>query len=632
MAKDDAGSHAAAVREDAAGPRPLAALAALGVVFGDLGTSPLYTLQTIVAAAGGHFTPQSALGILSLIFWTLIVTVSVKYCLFVMRADNHGEGGILALMSLVGANALKGRTLVFTAMGLLGAGLIYGDGVITPAISVLSALEGVNVVTSSLKPFIMPLAVVILAALFAAQKFGTGKIGVAFGPIMLVWFLVIAALGVSGIVTAPVVLTAVNPWFGLRFLLHSGPAGPMILGGVFLCITGGEALYADMGHFGRGPIRLSWYGVVLPALLISYAGQTALLLRHGRVQGNPFFELAPHWAIYPLVGLSTIATIIASQSIITGSFSMTRQAMQLGWMPGVHIRQTSDRVYGQIYVPAVNWLMMIATLAITAAFRSSDNLAAAYGAAVSTTMLLTTFLLFSAMRQVWKWPLPLALAVGGLFLVVDVAFFGANLLKVVDGGWLPLTLGALVFCLMATWRTGADAVRARIVHAAMPAPAFQRLMQGVPRVPGTAVFLTRQSEGVSSIITDHVKVMGALQEHVLALTVVFEPRPRVPESERCAVDPICDGLCHVTVRFGFIEVPDLRATLARVKDLSPGVDIDRAIFFGSRDTVKRSSHGSKLPSWQLPIFAFLYRNAVKTFDRFNLPASNVIEVSRELEV
>jgi KUP system potassium uptake protein len=342
MAKDDAGSHAAAVREDAAGPRPLAALAALGVVFGDLGTSPLYTLQTIVGAAGGHFTPQSALGILSLIFWTLIVTVSVKYCLFVMRADNHGEGGILALMSLVGANALKGRTLVFTAMGLLGAGLIYGDGVITPAISVLSALEGVNVLTSSLKPFIMPLAVVILAALFAAQKFGTGKIGVAFGPIMLVWFLVIAALGVSGIVTAPVVLTAVNPWFGLRFLLHSGPAGPMILGGVFLCITGGEALYADMGHFGRGPIRLSWYGVVLPALLISYAGQTALLLRHGRVQGNPFFELAPHWAIYPLVGLSTIATIIASQSIITGSFSMTRQAMQLGWMPGVHHHAADD--------------------------------------------------------------------------------------------------------------------------------------------------------------------------------------------------------------------------------------------------------------------------------------------------
>ncbi|HEY1927400.1 MAG TPA: KUP/HAK/KT family potassium transporter [Caulobacteraceae bacterium] len=632
MAKDEAGSHGAIAREDAAGPRPLAALAALGVVFGDLGTSPLYTLQTVVVAAGGHFTPQSALGILSLIFWTLIVTVSVKYCLFVMRADNRGEGGILALMSLVGANALHGRTFVLTAMGLLGAGLIYGDGVITPAISVLSALEGVNVVTSSLKPFIMPLAVGILALLFAAQKFGTERIGVAFGPIMLLWFIVIAALGVSGIVRDPVVLTAVNPWLGLRFLLHSGSAGPLILGGVFLCITGGEALYADMGHFGRGPIRLSWYGIVLPALLISYAGQTGLLLRLGHVQGNPFFELAPHWAIYPLVLISTVATIIASQAIITGSFSMTRQAMQLGWMPGVHIRQTSDRVYGQIYVPVVNWLMMIATLAITVAFRSSDKLAAAYGAAVSTTMLLTTFLLIAAMRRVWKWPLPLVMVAGGVFLVVDAAFFGANLLKVVDGGWLPLTLGALVFGLMATWRTGLDAVRVRGMRSALSVPEFQRLMQSVPRVPGTAVFLTRQDEGVPSIVSDHVRIVGALQEHVLALTVIFEPRPRVSESARCDVRPLCEGLCHVTVRFGFVEVPDLQATLNRIKDLSPGVDINNAIFFGSRDMVKRRPQGSCIPPWQLPTFGFLFRNAVKTFDRFNLPAANVVEVSREIEI
>ncbi|MBV8683558.1 MAG: KUP/HAK/KT family potassium transporter [Caulobacteraceae bacterium] len=632
MAKDDAGSRAASIRDDAAGPRPIAAIAALGVVFGDLGTSPLYTLQTVVEAAGGHFTQQSALGILSLIFWTLIITVSVKYCLFVMRADNNGEGGILALMSLVGANALQGRTIVLTVMGLLGAGLIYGDGVITPAISVLSALEGVNVVTSSLKPFIMPLAVVILAALFAAQRFGTARIGGAFGPVMLIWFIVIAALGLSGIVSAPVVLTAVNPWLALRFLLHSGAAGPLILGGVFLCITGGEALYADMGHFGRGPIRLSWYGIVLPALLISYAGQTALLLRLGHVQGNPFFQLAPHWMVYPLVVLSTIATIIASQAIITGSFSMTRQAMQLGWLPGVHIRQTSDRVYGQIYVPVVNSLMMIATLAITVAFRSSDRLAGAYGAAVSTTMLLTTFLLFAAMRRVWKWPLPLVLSVGGVFLVVDAAFFGANLLKVVDGGWLPLTLGFLMFGLMATWRTGIDAVRARSVRVAISVSEFQRLMKTTPRVPGTAVFLTRQNEGVPSIVSDHVKFVGALQEHVLALTVIFEPRPRVPEAERFTVVPLCDGLCHVTIRFGFVEVPNVQQTLNRIKDFSPGVDIDNAFFFGTRDMVKRRPQDSRLPAWQLPIFAFLFRNAVKTFDRFSLPATNVIEISREVEV
>jgi KUP system potassium uptake protein len=619
-------------REAGAGPAPLAALGALGVVFGDLGTSPLYTLQTVVSAAGGHFTSASALGILSLIVWTLIITVSIKYCLFVMRADNHGEGGILALMSLVGADSLKGRTMIFTAMGLLGAGLIYGDGVITPAISVLSALEGVNVVTSSLKPYIMPIAVGILAVLFASQRFGTAKIGVAFGPIMIVWFVVIAALGVSGIVRAPVVLTAIDPLEGLNFLLHSGAAGPLILGGVFLCITGGEALYADMGHFGRGPIRLSWYGMVLPALLISYAGQTALLLQEGVVSGNPFFQLAPQWAIYPLVALSTVATIIASQAIITGSFTMTRQAMQLGWLPGVHIRQTSDKVYGQIYVPVVNWMMMIVTLAITAAFRSSDRLAGAYGAAVSTTMLLTTFLLFSAMLKVWKWPLPAALAVAGVFLVVDLAFFAANLLKVLDGGWLPLSLGALMFVLMAIWRAGVDAVRASASHAAVPEEAFKRFMRGVPRTPGTAIFLTRQVDGVPNIITDHVRFVGALQEHVIALTVVFDRQPRVPEAERCKTEPLCEGVCRVTVRFGFVEAPDLTETLSRIKDLGPGINIDRAIFFAARDMAKRRPHGSQLPAWQLPIFTFLFRNAVKVFDRFNLPAPNVLEVGREIEI
>jgi KUP system potassium uptake protein len=631
MAKDENAAGAAA-RQKADSPAPGAALAALGVVFGDLGTSPLYTLQTVVGATGGHFTTASAMGILSLIVWTLIITVSVKYCLFVMRADNHGEGGILALMSLVGADALHGKTLVFTAMGLLGAGLIYGDGVITPAISVLSALEGVNVVTTSLKPYIMPIAVVILAVLFGAQRFGTAKIGVAFGPIMLVWFFVIAALGVAGIISAPKVLLAVNPLYGLTFLLHSGAAGPLILGGVFLCITGGEALYADMGHFGRGPIRLSWYGLVLPALLISYAGQTALLMRGGAGAANPFFALAPHWAIYPLVVLSTVATIIASQAIITGSFSMTRQAMQLGWMPGVHIRQTSDKVYGQIYVPAVNWLMMVATLGVTAAFRSSDRLAGAYGSAVSTTMLLTTFLLVSAMLKVWKWPLVGALTAGGIFLVVDLAFFGANLIKVLDGGWLPLTLGAMVFVLMMTWRAGIDAVRASTQHRAMPIEAFQRLMRGVPRVQGTAIFLTRQVDGVPTIITDHVKVMGALHEHVLALTVIFEQRPRIPEPERCATEPLCDGLCHVTVRFGFVEMPDLKEALNHLGDLAPGVDIDRAVFFTARDVVVRRREGSGLPAWQLPAFSFMFRNAVKVFDRFNLPSASVVEVSHELEV
>jgi KUP system potassium uptake protein len=355
-------------------PLAVASLSALGIVFGDLGTSPLYTLQTIVQAMGGRFTAESALGILSLIVWTLIITVSIKYCLLVMRADNHGEGGILALMSLVGANSLSGKRRWLVAMGLLGAALIYGDGVITPAISVLSALEGVNVVTTTLKPFVMPAAVVILLGLFLAQRLGTASIGRAFGPVMLLWFVVIAVLGVSGIIRHPIVLGAINPIHAARFLIRHWAVGPLVLGGVFLCITGGEALYADMGHFGPKPIRLSWYIVVLPALLLSYAGQTGLLIEKGVVQGNPFFLLAPGWAIYPLVALSTVATIIASQAIITGSFSMTRQAMQLGWLPGVNIRQTSDEMYGQIYVPVVNWLMMVGTVGITMAFRSSDRL------------------------------------------------------------------------------------------------------------------------------------------------------------------------------------------------------------------------------------------------------------------
>jgi len=615
-------------------PLPATALAALGIVYGDLGTSPLYTLQTVVQAMGGHFTVESALGILSLIVWTLIITVSIKYCLLVMRADNHGEGGILALMSLVGANSLKGKGRLLTAMGLLGAALIYGDGVITPSISVLSALEGVNVVTTTLKPFVMPLAVVILIGLFMVQRFGTASIGKAFGPVMLLWFAVIAALGISGIVRHPGVLRAIDPSYAVRFLAHSGAAGPLVLGGVFLCITGGEALYADMGHIGRRPIRLSWYGLVLPALVLSYAGQTAILVGNGRIQGNPFFQLAPHWSVIPLVILATLATIIASQAIITGSFSMTRQAMQLGWLPGLSIRQTSDKVYGQIYVPTVNWLMMVATVAITIAFGSSDKLAGAYGTAVSTTMLLTTCLLFAAMRRVWRWPLLVCLAVAGVFLIVDLAFFGANLLKIADGGWLPLTFGALVFFVMTTWRGGIDAVRASLQATTQSPERFlAELEQGsVPRVPGTAVFLTRARQTIPTLLVDHIKHMGALHQHVIALTVLFEECPRSIEAERCSIEPVGAGIVHITVRFGFIEIPDVEVALSGVKGLDSGVDLSSAVFFGTRDQVVRRPAGALLAPWRRPAFAFLYRNAVKVVDRFNLPPQSVVEIARQIEV
>jgi len=615
-------------------PKSWAAFGALGVVFGDLGTSPLYTLQTVVQATGGQFTPQTALGVLSLVFWTLIVTISIKYCLFVMRADNRGEGGILALMSLIGANGFTPGMRLLTGMGLLGAALIYGDGVITPAISVLSALEGVNVVTATFKPYVMPMAVVILLVLFAAQRFGTEKIGRAFGPVMTLWFLVIALLGIASILKRPEVIAAVDPRYAIRFMMSSGRAGFLVLGGVFLCITGGEALYADMGHFGRGPIRRSWYAVVLPALLLSYAGQTAYLLDKGTVTGNPFFQIAPAWSIYPLVLLATIATIIASQAIITGSFSMTRQAMQLGWLPGVAIRQTSDRIYGQIYIPVVNWLLMVATIATTIGFGASDRLAGAYGTAVSTTMLLTTFLLYRAMREVWKWPVIVAVAVAGIFIVVDTSFFTANLLKIAEGGWLPLTFAAVLFVVMITWRAGVEAIRASLMQAPHSTEEFlSNLRSGaIPRVEGTTVFLTRSARKVSRLIIDHAHFVGVLPRNAIALSVVFENTPRIAGPQCTVVDTIGEGLWHLVARFGFLEIPDLRQALLKTRGLPADVDLAKAKFVGTRDLVVSKQENASLRGWRLVLFAFLYRNSVKIVDRFNLEPSNVIEIARQIEI
>ena len=604
------------------------------MVFGDLGTSPLYSLQTVVQATGGQFSSQSALGVLSLIVWTLIVTISIKYCLFVMRADNSGEGGILALMSLVGANGFMPGFKLLTAMGLLGAALIYGDGVITPAISVLSALEGVNVVTTAFKPFVMPMAVVVLLCLFAAQRFGTEKIGRAFGPVMMLWFIVIAVLGLVSIARHPGVVAALDPRYAIRFMAHSGSAGFLVLGGVFLCITGGEALYADMGHFGKGPIRSSWYGVVLPSLLLSYAGQTAFLIDKGTVAGNPFFQIAPSWSIYPLVVLATLATIIASQAIITGSFSMTRQAMQLGWLPGVAIRQTSDRMYGQIYIPVVNWLLMIATLATTVAFGSSDRLAGAYGTAVSTTMLLTTFLLYRAMRRVWQWPGAVAIAVAGVFLIVDGSFFLANLFKIAEGGWLPLSFAAVLFVIMTTWRTGTDAIRATLVQPTEAADRFlSDLKRGViPRVEGTTVFLTRSTQKVSGLIMAHARFAGVLPKHAIALSVLFETTPRIAGAHCTVVDNVAEGLWHVVARFGFFEIPDLRRALRGAHGLAEAVDFDKAMFVGTRDLIVQKRKGARLRGWRLTLFAFLYRNSVKVVDRFSLAPENVIEIARQIAI
>jgi KUP system potassium uptake protein len=613
---------------------PALMLTALGIVYGDLGTSPLYAMQAVVGGAGG-VDAGAALGVLSLIVWALLLTVSLKYCLLVLRADNAGEGGILALMSLVSGQTARPRW-VLAAMGLFGAALLYGDGALTPAISVLSALEGVTVATNALSRFVLPAAVLILIALFAGQVLGTARIGRVFGPVMLVWFVAIGAVGVLGVVERPEVLMAIDPRHAIALLLARPGDALAILGAVFLVLTGGEALYADLGHVGRAPIRWAWYAVVLPALLLSYAGQTALLLGgHPAAGGNPFWAAVPHWAVVPMVVLATVATVIASQAIITGAFSMTRQAMQLGWLPGMRIRQTSDEEYGQIYVPVVNWLLMLATLSLAVSFGSSDRLAGAYGTAVSTTMLLTTLLLAVVMIERWRWPWPLALGVGGALLLVDAAFFLANALKIAEGGWIPLLLGVLLFALMVTWWQGIAAVRTRLGRiVTKPADFLRRLVDGeVPRVAGTAVFLTRADVVVPTIMVRHVDDMKALHRHLATLAVAFEPVPRVARDRRVAIARVADGFWHITARYGFVEMPDLPEVLALARENGCELGLDDAVYFGARDTVVAAPRGQRLlRPGQRMVFAFLYRNALRTVDRFRLPADRFVEVGRQIEL
>jgi KUP system potassium uptake protein len=620
-------------------PTPGLLLTALGIVYGDLGTSPLYTMQTVVSDAGGHVDALAARGLLSLIVWALVLIVSVKYCFFVMRADNHGEGGILALMSLVTANR-PGRHWALVAAGLFGAALLYGDGVITPSISVLSAVEGVNVVTASLKPYVMPIAVVILSALFAVQTLGTSRIGRVFGPVMALWFASIGVLGLIAVLRHPTVLAALDPLLGARFLLGHGWKGVLALGGVFLALTGAEALYADMGHVGRKPIRLAWYGLVLPSLLLAYAGQTALLeTANLPAGGNPFWLLVPRWLLIPEVVLATAATIIASQAIITGAFSMTRQAMQLGWLPGLLIRQTSDREYGQIYVPLVNWMMMAVTLALTIGFRSSESLAGAYGVAVSTTMLLTTTLLFRAMVDRWGWPAPAAVLGDGLFLVIDLAFFVANAVKIAQGGWIPLLIGALLYVLMRSWRQGVDVLHMRADAEDLAPADFLRMLidGGIPRVPGSALFLSRHTRMIPSVIVRHVRDMGALHESLAALTLEFEEVPRVAADARLEVEHVADHFWHLTAHYGFVEVPDLSALIGQAKAQGCALDLANAVIFAARDDVAASLEPRRLrqgamPAWRRMLFAFMFRNAVRTTDRFNLPPERFVAVERLVRV
>jgi KUP system potassium uptake protein len=614
------------------GLKPIAVVTALGIVYGDIGTSPLYVYQAIAKINGGHFAAESALGSLSLIVWTLLIVVALKYAVVVMRADNRGEGGILALMSLTRVS-WRGRKRYLIAFGLIGAALLYGDGMITPAISVLSAVEGLKNASGDFAPYTMPIAATVLLALFLVQRFGTAAVGGAFGPLMLIWFVFIAVVGVIGIGKAPHVVVAIDPRYAAAFLMHHAGSSLAILGAVFLCVTGAEAMYADMGHIGRKPIRIAWSAVVLPALLLNYAGQTAMLLTDPGGSDSPFFKIVPGWALYPAVALATVATVIASQAIITGSFSLTRQAMQLGWLPGMHIKQTSSEESGQIYVPFVNWLMMIGTLALTIGFASSERLAGAYGAAVSTTMLMTTAILYRIMRVLWRWPAWAAVGLFSLFICVDLAFFIANLTKIADGGWIPLLFGVAIFVVMTTWHAGIDAMHRRQERHAITIGHFVRQLRDhkIPRVPGRAIFLTRLRGFIPQLIADHVRQMGSLYEDTIALTVQFTAAPRVRAKSRLHIEPLGQGFWRVTVRFGFMENPDVSRALEREKAKCP-IKTDDAIYFSERDYVVARKHKPRLAAWRRRLFSFLSSNSVHPADRFNFPSEQFVQISREIEI
>jgi KUP system potassium uptake protein len=609
-----------------------AGLAALGVVFGDIGTSPLYTLKTVLAFTGPHPDPAATLGALSLILWTLFVITTIKYVNFAMRIDNDGEGGIIALMSLIGLK--KGHRPIIVAIGLFGAALIYGDGAITPAISVLSALEGVEQIAPSLTTYVLPAAVAILLLLFAAQPMGTAKIGRAFGPVMLIWFAVMALLGLYGVAQHPGVVAAINPYYGFAYLAGGGLKGFLVLGGVFLCVTGAEALYADMGHFGPVPIGRAWNFVVLPSLVVNYMGQAAIVLNGASTEGNIFYNLCPSMLTTPLIVLATVATVIASQSIITGAFSMTRQAMQLGWLPRLRVVQTSEDGYGQIYVGAVNWLLMLVTLALTVGFGKSDNLASAYGIAVAATMLMTSVLLFIAMREIWGWAMWKAGLVAGAFMIVDGAFLAANLAKLFDGGYVPLLLACAVYFLMWTWHHGVGLVRERLMQEQTPLADFARTLESglVARVPGTAVFLTRTTKDTPPVLSWHVAKNRALHEKVLVLTLLTAQTPRVPRDSQVQISEEGGHFWRATVRHGFMERTHIRSVMRQCEKAGADIDLDDVTYYVGRETIVPREGRRGLSRWVVGLFIAMARNSVLLADVLRLPHDHVVEIGREISI
>jgi len=612
------------------------ALAALGVVYGDIGTSPLYALKE--AFAGNHpvpFSHDNVLGILSLILWALIVVVSIKYVVFIMRADNRGEGGIMALIALALKDA-KGKPHLerfIMIIGILGAAMFFGDGMVTPAISVISAVEGLEVATPFFKPFIIPITLIVLFGLFFVQKRGTAAIGALFGPVMLVWFATLAILGVSNIIQAPGVLVAFNPAYGLSFLTHNPAVAIVAMGAVVLSVTGAEALYADMGHFGSKPIRLAWFGYVLPALMLNYFGQGALMLRDPTAIQNPFYLSAPSWALYPLIALSTLATVIASQAVISGAFSITRQAMQLGFVPRVEVQQTSEKEQGQIYLPGVNWGLAIAVAVLVLGFRSSSNMAAAYGIAVTGDMVITSILATVVAARVWGWGWWRAGALFACFLVVEITFLLANLEKIPDGGWFPLAVGVVVFTLMTTWKRGRELLFERMHADSFDLDVFIDSLTYAPppRVPGTAVFMTSNPTGVPHALLHNLMHNKVLHERVVLATVDVHDVPFVPEIDRVEVRKINEQFWQVVVLYGFKDEPDIPKALEHCAALGLKFHMMETSFFLGRETLIPRLNSS-MPLWREKIFVAMFRNAGSATTFFKIPSNRVVELGTQIEL
>ncbi len=614
----------------------LLSLGALGIVYGDIGTSPLYAFRESLGENYGLLpTPGNVLGILSLIFWALIIVITIKYISFVTRADNHGEGGILALTSLVTPLQVKrgGGRWLLVILGLFGASLLYGDGMITPAISVLSAVEGLSVATPLFDPYIIPITIVILVLLFLTQRFGTGSVGRVFGPIMIIWFSTLAILGIVQIVQRPDILAAISPFYGLQFFLQNGALGFFVLGSVFLVVTGGEALYTDMGHFGKRPIRLAWFVLVLPALLLNYFGQGALILADPEAAHNPFYRMVPEWGLYPVVILATMATVIASQALISGAFSLTMQAVQFGYIPRLEIRHTSSREFGQVYIPTINWVLMIACIGLVLGFRSSSNLAAAYGVGVSTDMVITTILFFVVARERFRWNLLSAGLLAGTLLIIDLAFFGANILKVPQGGWFPLVVAGIVFTLLTTWKRGRLILSERLDERVEPLNQFlDKITEHPPnRVPGTAIFMFRSPVHTPYSLAQNLKTNKVLHERVILLSVKTEELPRVKRSQRVTLTPLGNEFYQVVMHFGFMEQPNVPRVLRSVWPNGAEIALSDVTYFVGRETVFATKRPG-MALWREHLFALMSRNALSASSFYYLPPGQVVELGAQVEL